>query len=145
MLKNKKNTIYLYLNTSKNRELDVFLISNNKQIDKIIQTGDYKVTEYLLKLIEKILKNNKIDPSDLKGIITITGPGPFTSLRIAVAVANALSYSLHIPVVGIQNKQKIEDNDRLLKLGLKKMKLSKSIKYISPFYDRGPNITLAKK
>lgn len=144
MVKNKHNNIYLYLNTSKDKELDVFLMSKTELIDKIIQTGNYKVTEYLLKSIEKILKANKITAGKLAGIIVITGPGPFTSLRIAVAVANTLSYALQIPVWGIPNKEKFIDDNKLIKLAFKKIKLNKFSKQISPFYDKSPNITIPK-
>src|SRR4030042_689218 len=142
--KNSKNKYILYLNSSKDKELDVFLISGNKIIDKIIQAGDYKVSEYLLKLIEQILRNNKIKLTDLKAIMTITGPGPFTSLRIAVAAANTLAYGLEIPVVGITNKQGLTNNEKLVKLGLSKLSTAKVGKYISPFYNRPPNITISK-
>lgn len=143
-MKNRAKYI-LFLNASKDKEMDVFLISGTKVIDKIKQIGDYKVTEYLLKSIELILKNNKVKISELSGIVAVTGPGAFTSLRITVAVANTLAYSLHIPAVGIINKQQLTDNDKLVKLGLAKLKTAKLGKYLSPFYDRGPNITIAKR
>lgn len=37
---------------------------------------------------------------DLTGLIIFSGPGSFTSLRIAHAVANALADSLSLPVAG---------------------------------------------
>ncbi|MCX6744079.1 MAG: tRNA (adenosine(37)-N6)-threonylcarbamoyltransferase complex dimerization subunit type 1 TsaB [Candidatus Parcubacteria bacterium] len=142
--KNNKKYI-LFINASRDKELDVFLILGNRVVDRLVQTGDYKVTEYLLKLIERILRNNKVKTADLNGIIAVTGPGPFTSLRITAAVANTLAYSLQIPVVGIINKQGLTDNEDLVKLGLKKITKAKAFRYVSPFYDRGPNITIAKK
>lgn len=135
----------LFINTSKNDRLDVFLIKDNKIFDKIDLTGDYKVSENLLNLISKILKKNKIKFEQLKGIITVTGPGPFTSLRIAVAVANALAYSLKIPVVGIEMKQKRLTNNQAIKLGLEKLTKTEPLQYIKPFYSKEPNITMAKK
>ena len=141
MMKNRSKYI-LFLNASKHKELDVFLIFGTKIIDKISQIGDYKVTEYLLKSIEQILRNNKVKTTDLAGIMAVTGPGPFTSLRITVAVANTLAYSLKIPVVGIQNKQGLTSNDKLVKLGLSKLSTAKVGKYISPFYNRQPNIMI---
>jgi tRNA threonylcarbamoyl adenosine modification protein YeaZ len=158
----KKNRVkfILFINTSNDKELDVFLINANgggkvgdkrnlknanNIIDKIIQTGDYKVTEYLLKSIEVILKNNKLKTSDLSGIMAVTGPGAFTSLRIACVVANTLAYSLNIPAVGINNKKLETNNDKLVKLGLAKLTGAKLGKYLSPFYNHQPNITIAKK
>lgn len=140
---NKK--LFLFINASKGSELDVFLISGAKAVAKISQAGDYKLTEYLLKLIDQILRQQKVSPRQLKGIIAVTGPGAFTSLRISAAVANALAYSLQIPVVGIIDKEGSADNEKLVKLGLSKLSTAKVAKYISPFYDREPNITFAKK
>lgn len=170
MMRKNKSKYILFLNASKDKELDVFLINANGVsgdrdnsnlrhtnkanqtkytgahiIDSIRREGDYKVTEYLLKSIEAILVNNKLKPADLDGIMAVTGPGAFTSLRITVAVANTLAYSLHIPAVGIINKKQLTANDKLVKLGLAKLKTAKLGKYLSPFYDRGPNITIAKK
>lgn len=134
----------LFINTSKADRLDVFLIKDKKVLDKINLVGDYKVSENLLNLISKILKKNKVKFAQLKGIITVAGPGPFTSLRIAVAVANTLAYSLKIPVVGIEMKEDKLTNSQAIKLGLGKLGQAKPVKYIRPFYDKAPNITKAK-
>ncbi|MBD3360045.1 MAG: tRNA (adenosine(37)-N6)-threonylcarbamoyltransferase complex dimerization subunit type 1 TsaB [Candidatus Buchananbacteria bacterium] len=135
----------LFINTSKADRLDVFLIKDNKIFDKIDLVGDHKVSENLLNLISKLLKKNKMKPEQLKGIITVTGPGPFTSLRIAVAVANALAYSLKIPVAGIEMKQKRLTNNQAIKLGLEKLTKAEPLQYIKPFYNKEPNITMANK
>ncbi len=135
----------LFINTSKADRLDVFLIKDNKIFDKIDLVGDHKVSENLLNLIGKLLKKNKIKFEQLKGIITVTGPGPFTSLRIAVAVANTLAYSLKIPVVAIEMKQKRLTNNQAIKLGLEKLIQAEPLQYIKPFYNKKPNITVANK
>lgn len=133
----------LYINTSKEQQLDVFLIEENKIMDQLNLKGDFKVSENLLKMIEQLLKKNKIDFKQLKGLITITGPGPFTSLRIATAVANTLAYSLKIPVIGIKNNKNLNDK-QLLDLGCQELKKAKQGIYIKPFYDKEPNITKTK-
>jgi len=133
--------IFLFINTSKEKELDVFLLSNNKIIDKLSKKGDFKVSENLLKIINKLLKKNKVEFTQLKGIIAVSGPGPFTSLRIAAAVANTLAFVLKIPIAGIANKENLSDMQLITK-GLKEMKIGN---YIQPFYNQEPNITIAKK
>lgn len=57
-------------------------------------------SQALLPLIEKILKQEKLEYKDLKGIEVDTGPGSFTGIRVGVSVANALGFSLGIPVNG---------------------------------------------
>lgn len=135
----------LYINTSRDNQIDVFLIQAKKVVDKLNLQGDYKVSENLLNLISKILKKNKVKFKELKGIITVAGPGPFTSLRIAVAIANTLAYSLNIPVVGLEMKKKRINNNEAIKSGLAKLIKAKPVKYISPFYAQEPNITMVKK
>jgi tRNA A37 threonylcarbamoyladenosine modification protein TsaB len=81
--------------------------------------------------------------AQLKGIIAVSGPGPFTSLRIAVAVANTLSFVLKIPVVGIINDDLI-DNE-IIKRGINNFSKVKQGNYIYPFYNQEPNITISKK
>ncbi len=143
MKKNKKldKEIVLFINTSKDKQLDVFLIKNERIIDKIKLIGDFKVSENLLKLINKLLKKNKIILAQLKGVIAVSGPGPFTSLRIAATIANTLSFALQIPVAGIANKDNLLDK-QLIKEGYKEMKIGN---YIQPFYNQEPNITIAKR
>ena len=55
----------LFLNTSKEKQLDVFLIDNNKIIGHKSLKDDFKVSENLLKLIKNLLSENKIksDPA----------------------------------------------------------------------------------
>ncbi len=134
----------LFINTSKEMQLDVFLIKQTQIIDKLIKRGNYKVSENLLKMIDKLIKKNKLDFKNLKGIIAVSGPGPFTSLRIGVAVANTLAYALKIPAVGLINKKQKLTDEQLIKLGLQKLSKAKTSNYISPFYDREPNITKSK-
>ena len=137
----------LFLNTSKEKQLDVFLIKKDKIIkiiDQLNLKGDFKVSENLLKMIDKLLRKNKLDFKELKSIIAVICPGPFISLRIGVAVANTLAYSLNIPVVGIPVKKELTNN-QIIKSGLQKLAKAKIGNYISPFYAKEPNITIAKQ
>lgn len=134
----------LYFNAAKDKEIEVFLIKDLKIIDRLGQRGDFKVSDQLLPLIDKILKKNKIGFRDLSGIITVSGIGPFTSVRIAVTVANTLSFALKIPIVGLVNK--IPQKDELnIKSGLLKLKKAKLGSYIKPVYGGEANITRPKK
>ena len=80
----------------------------------------------------------------MQGIITVSGIGPFTSVRIAVAVANTLSFALKIPVIGLENKKPIKEEQNI-KAGLLKLKKAKIGSYIKPVYGGEANITRPKK
>ncbi|MCX6745503.1 MAG: hypothetical protein NTX00_00625, partial [Candidatus Parcubacteria bacterium] len=82
MRKKNPKFIFLFINASKPKQLDVFLIKGNKVFAKNIVKGDFKVSEKLLNSIGKILNKNKLEFKQLNGIIAVSGPGPFTSLRI---------------------------------------------------------------
>lgn len=72
--------------------------------------------------------------SGLKKIIVVTGPGPFTSVRIGIATANALSFSLKISVLGIK-KDDLEKYKTLDKVP-KKLFYKGSLGFIEPFYNQ---------
>ncbi|MDO8657549.1 MAG: tRNA (adenosine(37)-N6)-threonylcarbamoyltransferase complex dimerization subunit type 1 TsaB [Candidatus Levybacteria bacterium] len=89
----------LILDTSDNKKITVGLIINGK---KDIQTK--KITsnkpQIILPQIDEMLKKHSLKPEDLSEIKINTGPGSFTGLRVGLAIANALSLSLKIPVNG---------------------------------------------
>jgi len=54
--------------------------------------------------IDKFLTENHLGVKDLKAISVYNGPGSYTGVRVGVTIANALSYSLKIPVFGFKHK-----------------------------------------
>lgn len=95
----------LYINTKDQKIITVALKKDGRDIDIMTDKNKYG-SQALLPLILKILKKNKLKFKDLKGIGVETGPGSFTGLKVGVAVANALGYSLGILV----NKKNLESN-----------------------------------
>lgn len=61
--------------------------------------GDHEV----LTKVQELLKKAGWQMTDLTHVAAITGPGGFTSLRVEVAFANAISWGLKIPIAGIHN------------------------------------------
>ena len=53
---------------------------------------------HTIPMIDEILKNNNILPSNLNEIIVVNGPGSFTGVRIGVTIAKTLAYTLNIPI-----------------------------------------------
>lgn len=89
----------LLIDTSSNKEIKVGLkIGNNHYFLK--KKINFQKAQVVLELIDKILKKYKLDLKDIHGINVVAGPGSFTGLRVGIAVANTLGWSLGIPVNG---------------------------------------------
>lgn len=89
----------LYINTKDQKQVVVSLKEKRKVVESLSQENEYG-SQVLLPLIEKLLKKYPMQWEILRGIEVETGPGSFTGLRVGVSVANALGYSLGIPVNG---------------------------------------------
>lgn len=61
----------------------------------------YAHGENLTLFIDKILKDNQLNPSNLSAISVASGPGSYTGLRIGVSTAKGLCYGLSIPLISV--------------------------------------------
>lgn len=61
----------------------------------------FEYSRDLIKVFDSVLKKARVKPADLEGVMVITGPGSYTSIRIAVSFANALGFAQNIPVQGV--------------------------------------------
>jgi len=57
-------------------------------------------SQVVLILIDKLLKKHGLQIKDVTQIEVNLGPGSFTGVRVGASVANALGFSLKIPVNG---------------------------------------------
>ena len=89
----------LFIDTSDAETITVSLIENNEVVKTLSDKNRFG-SQVLLPLIKKLLKFEKLELQDLKGIKVKTGPGSFTGLKVGVAAANSLAFSLGIPVNG---------------------------------------------
>jgi len=133
----------LIINTCLTDRLEVILAKSADDWFSEAIIGERQEAKKLLKMIEKILKKNKIKQSALTGIGIVTGPGGFTSVRIGVAVANALAYGWQLRVAGLKTSE-FQSNQELVKMVFSKLKQRRLTKIAKPFYDQKPNITTAK-
>jgi len=133
----------LFLDTTDRREITVGLVDEGRLESKIEEQGEFEQSEKLLPLIDKLLKKNKIMLDDLSGIIVVSGPGGFTSVRIGAVTANTLGFVLDIPVAGVP-KSEGATIQKLVEAGLKKLKEVKVGEIVLPFYGAEPNITKPK-
>ena len=92
--------IILGLNTATNIS-QIALVKNSKILAEDSWKSEQNEAETLLPNIKKLLNKAKSDWSDLGKIAVIKGPGPFTALRVSIAVANAIAYGLNLPIWGV--------------------------------------------
>lgn len=52
----------------------------------------------LIKVFDAVLKKARLKPVDLSGVVVVSGPGSYTSIRIGVSFSNALGFAQNIPV-----------------------------------------------
>mgnify|MGYP001595787736 CR=1 FL=1 len=89
----------LILDTSDNKKITVGLDINGREYINTKKITSNK-TQIILPMIDKILKKHSLESKDISEIQINAGPGSFTGIRVGLAIANALSFTLKIPVNG---------------------------------------------
>jgi tRNA threonylcarbamoyladenosine biosynthesis protein TsaB len=64
----------------------------------------------LMDCISLLLDETETAPEQLAGIAVAKGPGSYTGVRIGVATAKSMAWSLNIPVVGVSSLQAVAMN-----------------------------------
>ncbi len=85
----------LYIDTSNSERIIVGINGKKFETD-----ARQEKAQKLLPFINEILKKEGKKIKEIKEIEVNTGPGSFTGLRVGVSVANALGWTLDIPVNG---------------------------------------------
>jgi len=133
----------LAIDTTNPKKTSVLLAKKEKSFEvvkkKIWGAGENQ-SEELLPAIDVMLKKHKIEFKDVKLIIVSKGPGSFTGTRVGISVANALSFSLKIPVVGVKTEN--IDIEKIAKKGLEIYQKEKPKDLVIPYYSKKPNITI---
>ncbi|MCR5758013.1 MAG: tRNA (adenosine(37)-N6)-threonylcarbamoyltransferase complex dimerization subunit type 1 TsaB [Selenomonas sp.] len=83
----------------------VAVVSDNRLLAELTMQGKLTHSETLLPHIEQVLKMAAVAKENLEGVAVSIGPGSFTGLRIGLAVAKAMSYTLQIPLAGVSTLQ----------------------------------------
>ncbi|KEO82204.1 tRNA (adenosine(37)-N6)-threonylcarbamoyltransferase complex dimerization subunit type 1 TsaB [Tumebacillus flagellatus] len=55
----------------------------------------------LMPMVENLLADLDLDPTQLQGFVIGRGPGSYTGVRIAVTAAKAMAFALNLPLVGV--------------------------------------------
>lgn len=74
-------------------------VSGKLLISKELPFGNQQ-SKYLMTSIDEILKETGISPRELQAIALGAGPGSYTGIRMAAAIAKSLAYACQIPLIG---------------------------------------------
>lgn len=77
----------------------------------------------------------------LKGVIVVSGPGSFSSIRTGVLYGNLFSRFLGLPMYEVKGEGELNAHAALERIKSDELKRKG---YIEPVYDREPNITVPK-
>ena len=109
----------------------VFAIITDEQSYTTSHINSRENFDNFMELLLKFLKKIKIKISDISKIFVNLGPGKFTSLRISLSIAKALSLANYINLIGFQSSDIInKDYKYLIKLDKQKLKNKGLIKPI---------------
>ena len=90
----------LYIDTAKINQTTIKIIDNG--VETLVKNLEGVGSDTLLPHLTAEFK--EFDPKKIKRIFVNSGPGSFTGTRVGVSVANALSFSLNIPVNNLKNR-----------------------------------------
>ena len=118
-------------------EAELGLYEDDKQLKYEVWLAHRELAETIHKKIDGLLKSQHKELKDLGGVVVFKGPGSFTGLRIGITVANALSYSLAVPIVATEDPSWLERGVTALQNG-------QNDRLALPEYGADPHITPQK-
>ncbi|MGH7142469.1 MAG: hypothetical protein ACREF5_03340 [Candidatus Saccharimonadales bacterium] len=97
-------------------EAEIGLFDNDHQLGYEVWLAHRELSSTIHTKLHSLLKSYGKTINDIEGIVAYEGPGSFTGLRIGLSLANALAYSLTIPIVAGRGKNWLKiGRTRLLK------------------------------
>jgi tRNA threonylcarbamoyladenosine biosynthesis protein TsaB len=119
-------------------QAELGLFEDTEQLDYYTWEAHRQLAETLHTKLHELLAKNSKTLGAIQGIVVFKGPGSFTGLRIGITVANALAYSLHVPIVS-------DEDPDWLQTGIKRLLAGEAEPVALPEYGAAPHITPQKK
>lgn len=102
----------LAIDTS-NQVMGVALLSDDMLIGELMTNIKKNHSVRLMPAIDQLMRETGMTPDRLDKIAVAKGPGSFTGVRIGLATAKAMAWSLQIPVVGVSSLEVLACQGRL--------------------------------
>lgn len=129
--------IILSLRTDK-PEAEVGLFNGERKLEYMVWQAHRSLAETIHTKIKEMLNKSSISLGEVQGVVVFQGPGSFTGLRIGLSVANALAYSLDVPVVARRDPKWLEQ-------GIVDLLTGKNDKIAQAYYGQDAKTTKQKK
>ena len=81
--------------------ISVGVTNRGVPVGELFDSSESPASQTLLCAVDRLLDQCRIEKEELQGICLTLGPGSFTSMRVSLAVAEALGLALKIPLYGI--------------------------------------------
>lgn len=115
-------------------EAELGLFVGDQRLAYTVWAAHRELAETIQHRIEELLTQKGKTMHELQGIVAYQGPGSFTGLRIGLTVANALAYSLQVPIIAAGSGDWIQ-------IGCKQLATGRSDQLAMPEYGSEPHIT----
>jgi len=119
-------------------EAEVGLFEDGAELKYISWHAHRELSMTLNSKIDEVLASSGKRLSDVAGIVCFRGPGSFTGLRIGMSIANALAYSLDVPIT-------TQAGENWIKAGIEKISRGQDEKVAIPDYGGPARTTSPKK
>lgn len=131
----KASKCILGMDSTVEEELCLKLVVGRRFHEQTVKIGT-RSSHRIIESVEKYLASRDLTHTDLSGLVVRRGPGSFTSLRVGVAIANALCYALKVPLVG-------ERGETWFDRGVSAIEHGVNHKIVEPLYSHAPHVTAA--
>src|SRR5699024_3708924 len=86
-----------------NQVMGVALLHDDVLVGEIVTNIKKNHSVRLMPAIDQLMRETGMTPDLLDKIAVAKGPGSFTGVRIGLATAKAMAWSLEIPIVGVSS------------------------------------------
>lgn len=83
--------------------MGVAILKDNIVVGEIVTNIAKNHSVRLMPAVSQLMKEVSMEPEQLDKIVVSKGPGSYTGVRIGLATAKTLAWSLNIPIVGISS------------------------------------------
>lgn len=119
-------------------ESEIGLFSGQEKVAYETWQAHRQLAETIHAKIKDLLEKQGKSLQDITGIVVYKGPGSFTGLRIGMSVANALAFSLDVPIVAANGESWFQD-------GIESLNTKPSKRPVAPEYGSPAAVTKPRK